>query len=109
MFIAIGSDPGAAISWSVDIIVVPTIFRPLRHVAMDLVEAPGIGSERIDWQRLVAKFSAYTVVAVNFGASVIGLASRDRRTPPERRGRSGPGRVFALGLARQPVGPCGLA
>ena len=37
MLIAIGSSPSASITWSVDVIVVPTIVRPLRHVAMYLM------------------------------------------------------------------------
>src|SRR6516162_6743670 len=108
MLIAIGSNPGTAISWSVDVIVVPTIFRPLRHITMHLIEAPGIGIKRIDRQRLVPKFSPHTVVAVYFGAFVIGLGGRNRRSPPERRRRSASGHVFALGLARQPVALCSL-
>jgi hypothetical protein len=50
MLIAIGSSPSSSISWSDDVIVVPTILGPFRHVAMYLIEAPRIGSKRIDRQ-----------------------------------------------------------
>src|ERR1700719_1322440 len=47
--LAVGGSPSAAGGGSVGVVFVPAILCPLRHVAVHLIETPGIGRERIDW------------------------------------------------------------
>ena len=86
---------------SVDVPAAPAIFHPLPDTAMNLIQPPGIGLERL-WHSFLTVFAllAANIVVI---AIVIGLIRSNRRAHPERRRGPGPHRIFPLWFARQTV------
>src|SRR5262249_27971648 len=88
--------PGRAIGWRSLIAVSVAVLDPLPHIAVHLIETPWVRLERVDRHRSRA-------------AIKVGLAGRDRRTPPERRRCAGARSIFPLRFAQQPISLAGLA
>ena len=95
--------PGTSIRWSPLVAVMPMIFAPLIHIAMHVVEAPGIGREAGHLDGLVAE-AALGAICIAIIAIVIGQLRADRFAAIKRRGAAGAAGVFPLRLTRQSVG-----
>ncbi len=73
---------------------------PLPHIAVHLVEAPLIGSERRGGQRLAAVYTARPV-AIREVSVKVGLISRHRLAKRERSGAARPARKLPLRFGRK--------
>ena len=80
--------PDRSISWRAFVVRVPVVLTPFPDVAMDLIEAPGVGLKTIDGNGALAVF-ALLAAAKRLVAVVIGLRRRDAVAPPERGGGAG--------------------
>ena len=87
--------PGGAVGRRAAIAVVLAVLHPFPHIPVHLVETPRVGLEGVDRHRLLTVL-ALGAAAIGETAIIVGLARRDRRTPPEWRRGAGAGDVFPL-------------
>src|SRR5215510_9523762 len=93
--------PHASVAGIAGVRFVPAILCPVPYIAMDIVEAPRIGSEAVNSQRRLTPLPSG---ALTIGlAIVVGELGRNRRSPPERRGGAGACRILAFRLRRQAI------
>src|SRR3954452_24599829 len=96
--VAVAGQPCAAVRSGPDIAFIVAVLGPVVDVAMHLVEAPRVGPELVDRQRLVSALPASCLPGR--AVSVIRVCDRDGCAPPKRLTRAGPSDIFALGFGQ---------
>src|SRR5262249_43102328 len=84
-----------------------TVLCPLPHVAVHLINAPGVWIESIDGNGFSPKITSRSVL-VRKAAVVIGLGWRDRWSPPELGRRPRAGDILPFRFAEQTIRFAGL-
>jgi hypothetical protein len=91
--------PRATICWCSVIVVMPVISAPLPHVAMHVVQPPGIGGEAAGVGGLFA-INPFLTLTIGVISIVICQLRADRFAKVERSGGASSASIFPLCLAR---------